>query len=91
MTFNPQPKKLPVLLKGRAHSELRRECCEKAGSRCSVCDRFVPLSSNSGDPLFTNGHMSHVRPRKISGDVIENVVWKCFHCHIEREHIEGKI
>jgi hypothetical protein len=88
--FRPDPKKPPVLLKGRAYQDLRRECCEKAGSRCSVCGKYVPLSSYTGDPLFANGHMAHTVPRKRGGDVIENVKWKCFSCHIEREHIEGK-
>ena len=89
--MTPDPKKKPILLNGRAYGELRRQCAEKAHYHCVTCGRYVSLAGNSGDPLFSNGHMAHVRPRKVGGDVIENVRWKCFNCHIEREHVEGKV
>ncbi len=90
MIFNPQPKPKVTLLVGKAKQELRRKCCERAHSRCEQCGRYVPLSSNSGDPLFTNGHMAHIIPRKRGGDIISNVSWKCYYCHLGLEHTKGE-
>jgi 5-methylcytosine-specific restriction endonuclease McrA len=93
--MTPDPKKPPVLLKGKAKQDLRRECCEKALSRCTVCGKYVPLSSYTGDPLFANGHIHHKKTRGAGGDdSLENCIWVCIGCH-DRIHrglinIEGK-
>lgn len=85
--MNPQPKKLPVLLKGKKYQKLRFDAWLKAGGRCT-CGKFVPLLDPSGVfDVFTCCHLAHIVPRKRGGDIPENVEIKCFSCHIEKGHL----
>ena len=84
--FNPRPKENVTLLKGKAKERLREDCAMLANFHCEKCGRYAPLHGG----VFGAGHMSHKRPRKVGGDVIENVCWKCWNCHLELEHVEGK-
>lgn len=83
------PKNKPVRLKGKAYTEFRREVYNQANGICSDCGMYAPLV----DPIsfcfevFTCGHVSHIKSRGAGGgDTMDNVRWKCYSCHILKEH-----
>lgn len=82
MTFSPQPKNKPIRLKGKAYTEFRRQVWLRAGGQCEICGVWAPLNS---DTVFTMGHVAHINGRK-NGDTLDNAKWKCFYCHINKEH-----
>ena len=81
-------KEKTVRLEGKAYTKFREEVFIKFGGICQKCKKFFPLRDNSGQFDFFNcGHVSHIKGVGAGGgDVIENVKWKCYPCHIKKEH-----
>ena len=91
--MNPCPKHIPLRLKGKAKTEFRRKVAERAGERCeainpdgSRCNAHAPRLIYGVFDVFNCGHVCHIRRRNIGGDVLSNVYWGCYHCHIENEY-----
>ena len=82
------PKKAPIRLRGKKRSELRKIAYLKAQGICAGCGRFVPLYDCEGNfDLYLCGHMSHKIGIGAGGeDTLEGVEWKCYQCHIVKEH-----
>ena len=84
--MNPDPKNIPVKLTGKAKTEFRRKVANRAGEKCEVCGVHAPSLVYGVFDVFNSGHVSHIKRRNIGGDVLSNVMWKCYHCHIIKEH-----
>ena len=88
MTFNPQPKNKPVRLKGKKKAEFKARVYKRDGGKCQdpkcdTPDRVLPRSGS----VFEFAHLSHIKSYGAGGgDTMDNVKWKCNHCHIEIEH-----
>ena len=78
----PKPQK-PILLKGKAYTAFRLEVFEHFKGFCQDCGHWFPLNGNS---VFIHGHVSHIIRRAKGGDILANVKWKCYNCHINKEH-----
>lgn len=85
MRPDPKPAK-PVKLTGKKKTEFRRVVAKRAGEKCEVCGVHAPSLIYGVFDVFNCGHVCHIRPRSIGGDVMPNVVWKCYYCHIIIEH-----
>ena len=88
----PKPEK-PILLTGKAKTEFRRAVAERAGERCetirpdgSRCNIHAPRLIYGVFDVFNCGHVAHIKRRNVGGDVMSNVLWKCYNCHIGNEH-----
>jgi len=78
------PKTKPIRLKGKAYTNFRKEVFEAFSGRCSDCGKWVPFE---GPSVFEQGHVSHIKSRGAGGsDILSNVNWKCYNCHIVKEH-----
>ena len=85
--INPCPKHIPVRLKGKAKSEFRRAVAERANFKCEDCGRYVPSLIYGVFCVFNCGHVAHIKSYGVGGgDTMENVKWKCYSCHILKEH-----
>ena len=83
MIFRPQPKpEKPIILKGKELEKLRLECYVRDKGCCQDCGKFVPANGS----VFNRGHMAHIKRRNKGGDILSNVQWKCYDCHIGYEH-----
>jgi hypothetical protein len=90
VTPDPKPPK-PVLLTGKAYTAFRQEVFEHYQGICQKCKEYAPLRDPEGQfNVFTCGHVAHIAPRRKGGDVLSNAKWKCYHCHIIREHCKGE-
>ncbi len=79
--INPDPKpEKTIKLKGKAMEALRLACYKRDKGVCQQCNKFV---------WWGWGHMAHIERRAKGGDVLSNVTWKCFDCHIGLEHGQG--
>lgn len=84
------PKNPPIRLKGKKLRKLRMEVFFRAGgdkdltvAYCEKCGMPAPWSGG----VFVRGHMSHIKSRGSGGsDIIDNVLWKCPECHLQKEH-----
>jgi 5-methylcytosine-specific restriction endonuclease McrA len=75
------PKVKAIRLKGKAMEALRMECFKRDKGICQKCKTPTPWSY---------GHMAHIISHGAGGsDVIDNVKWKCPHCHIILEHTKS--
>ena len=85
---NPDPKpEKPVLLTGKNYTLFRMQVAARAGFKCEICGCHAPFSTgNDNFDVFYCGHVSHTIPRKKGGDTFDNAKWKCFDCHINKEH-----
>lgn len=86
--FSPQPKRKRIDLKGKAKAEFRMAVFRRAGGRCEVCGEPAPLKDYDGNfDVFGCGHVCHFTSKGAGGDdVMENVYWGCYECHIRKEH-----
>ena len=85
--FKPDPKpEKPVLLEGKKKTEFRKDVYIRAGGLCESCGEPAPHKEETVFNVFTCGHVSHIRPRRIGGDVMKNVKWECYSCHIGYKH-----
>ncbi len=81
-------KKNRIMLKGNAKTAFRREVFEHFRGICQGCGRYVPLKGIDGNvDIFSCGHVCHIKSVGAGGhDILSNVLWKCFSCHIVKEH-----
>ena len=88
-------KQKPIRLKGKAKTEFRKKVFEHFNGRCqgvlpdgSQCEERPPLMDSDGVfDVFTCGHVSHIKSVGSGGeDILENVLYKCYNCHINKEH-----
>lgn len=77
----------PGRLKGKDLEQLRRQCFERDNECCVVCGMKLRWETGYRDSM----HMAHIRAKRIGGDNLANVRSKCFHDHIEVEHLGGKV
>ena len=85
----PKPEKA-LLLTGKKYTAFRKETFERENGICQECKEYAPLLTPLGGfNVFTCGHVSHIVRRNKGGDVSSNVKWKCYHCHIIKEHSQG--
>lgn len=86
--ITPCPKTKPVRRNGKKYKEFRRRVCAAHDGLCAECGVFVPLYDCDGQfDVFTCGHVAHIKSHGAGGgDTIENAKWKCYSCHIEKEH-----
>ena len=85
--MNPQPKTKPIRLKGKAKTEFRRAVAERAKYHCEDCGCHAPSLVYGVFDVFNCGHVAHIKSYGAGGgDTMDNVKWKCNHCHIEKEH-----
>ena len=82
---DPKPEK-PILLSGKAFTEFRRKVAERAKFKCADCGRYAPSLVYGVFDVFNCGHVAHIKRRNVGGDVMSNVLWKCYNCHIGNEH-----
>ena len=75
------PKPKVIRLKGKPLKALRQACYERDKGTCQLCGKTIS---------WDWGHMAHIQRRAKGGDVLENVTWKCFDCHIRVEHGGGR-
>ena len=81
------PKHKAVILKGKAYTDFKRDIWEnRAKKRCEVCGRCIPLTIDGVFNVFACAHLAHIKRRRVGGDVPENVLIKCYKCHINDEH-----
>ena len=85
MTPDPKPKK-PVLFNGPGYTAFRISVHDVYSGLCADCGKYAPLMVNGEFDPFSCGHVSHTIRRKKGGDVMSNVKWKCYGCHIGIEH-----
>ncbi len=71
-----------VRLTGKHMEELRRACYERDHQRCVNCFRWLRFERWHENSM----HMAHVRTKRNNGDTLDNVVTKCWHCHLVLEH-----
>lgn len=75
-----------VRLKGDDLERLRTRCYERDEKRCVDCNKWLRFERDYPDSM----HMAHVKGRGAGGsDTLENVLTKCFDCHIQKEHNAG--
>ena len=81
----------PIRLKGKAYQEFRGQVYDATEGFCEDCGVWAPLLDSDGVfDVFTCGHISHIKSRGAGGgDTLDNAKWKCFNCHIVKEHIKG--
>ena len=82
---DPKPEK-PVLFSGKKKTEFRKAVYAREKGVCESCRGVAPLYVNGNFNVFSCGHVSHIKPRKIGGDVMGNVRWECYACHIGYKH-----
>jgi len=82
----PDPKQIPIKLTGKAKTEFRRAVAERAKYHCEDCGRYAPSLVYGVFDVFNCGHVAHIKRRNVGGDVMSNVLWKCYSCHILKEH-----
>jgi len=78
-----------IRLAGPAMEALRERRYKKDGGRCTWegCGIWLPLYGS----VFNRAHLAHVLSHGAGGgDTIENTRIRCFHHHIEVEHIKGQ-
>ena len=81
------PKNPPVRLKGKAVESLREKVWARAGGRCEICFKEVPLEGN----LLTRMHLAHKKSRGAGGgDTLANTRCLCPKCHILSHNCGGK-
>lgn len=89
--FRPDPKpEKPIRLKGKKLRKLRQDCYDRAMGLCEAendkghrCRKAAPWSGG----VFVRGHMAHIKSRGAGGsDTLDNVLWKCPECHLQKEH-----
>jgi len=85
LTPYPKPEK-PKLFKGPGYTAFRIAVHDAYRGRCADCGRAAPLMDNGEFDPFSCGHVAHTIRRKKGGDVMSNVKWKCYECHIIKEH-----
>jgi hypothetical protein len=78
----------PGRLRGNELSALRAECFERDGFLCQVCDCTVYEHASDFNPR--KAHMSHIRNKRMWGDVISNVETRCNFDHMITKHNAGK-
>jgi hypothetical protein len=82
-----------VRLSGAAMERLREQRYEIDGGRCTwkqgevdACGIWLPLYGS----VFNRAHLAHILGHGAGGgDTIENTRIRCFHHHIELEHVKG--
>jgi hypothetical protein len=83
-------KQKALRLKGKKKTEFRKQVFAHFEGICQdpACGCFNPLFDQDGVfDVFTCGHVSHIKSLGAGGsDTIENVLWKCYECHINKEH-----
>ena len=85
--MNPCPKHIPLRLKGKAKTEFRRKVAARAKYHCEDCGVHVPSLIYGVFCVFSCGHVAHIKGYGAGGgDTLENVKWKCYSCHILKEH-----
>ena len=81
------PKKKPIRLKGKAKKDFRIAVGTRAYFHCEICGIYAPVDFYGEFDLHYCGHVSHIKSYGAGGgDTMDNVKWKCFSCHIEKEH-----
>ena len=79
-----------VRRKGTDMEDLRRDCFNRDGGRCTDCG--VTVFDGLPDWHHRKAHMAHVVSRGRGGsDAIENVHTLCGACHLVEEHQGGKV
>ena len=87
------PKTKPVRLKGKAKTQLRRDCFERDSYRCQhmvsygtfmgPCARAVTWESGHQG----SGHMAHIKSLGANGsDTLDNVTTRCAEHHLVDMH-----
>jgi len=86
--MNPQPKIKPIRLKGAEYQRFRRKVFLRYGGACVSCNKPAPLYDSDGQfNIFSCGHVAHIKSHGAGGgDTLDNARWKCFDCHIGKEH-----
>ena len=85
--MNPCPKQIPIRLKGKAKTEFRRAVAKRANEFCEECGVHAPRLFQGYFNSMWCGHVAHIKSYGAGGgDTMDNVKWKCNHCHIEKEH-----
>jgi len=77
-----------VRLSGAAMERLREQVYRRDQGRCTWdgCGVLLPLYGS----VFTRAHLAHIQSRGAGGsDTAENTRIRCFHHHIELEHVKG--
>ena len=87
MTVNAHQKQKTVRLKGKAKTKFRRKVAWRAFGFCEECNGNAPIFVDGVFDVFTCGHVSHIKSYGAGGgDTMDNVKWKCYQCHIVKEH-----
>jgi hypothetical protein len=81
------PKTTPVRLRGNAMRKFRFEIFMRDQQRCVMCKCLV--SFNGKHPTLPPMHLSHIRSKRLFGDVASNVETRCASCHIVGKHVQG--
>lgn len=70
---------------GKDLDQLRDDCFDRDGGECVNCHRTLVRHPDS---IFQPNafHMSHIRNKRMYGDVIENVESRCPNCHLVEVH-----
>ena len=83
---DPKPPK-PVRLKGVAKVKFRWTVAERANFLCADCGEYAGLNVGTQFDVLKHGHVAHIKSYGAGGgDTMDNVKWKCHHCHIVKEH-----
>ena len=82
------PKPKTTRLKGKGKTEFRKKVFNRSSGFCEDCGVYAPLLDNDGlFDVFMCGHVSHIKSYGAGGgDTLDNVKWKCYNCHINKEH-----
>jgi len=90
--MTPDPKQIPLRLKGKAKTEFRKKVYAEKGPACNNCGGYAPLyvEDYSGRETYIEGRcgeVSHIKSTGSGGpDTMENVGWECWPCHRIEKH-----
>ena len=81
------PKNITLRLTGKKKTEFRKAVAERALEFCEICGVHAPRLWRGHFNRLWCGHVAHIKSYGAGGgDTMDNVKWKCNHCHIEIEH-----
>lgn len=85
--MNPCPKNIIIRLKGKKKTEFRKAVAKRALEFCEVCGGHAPRLWMGRFNRLWCGHVAHIKSYGAGGgDTMDNVKWKCNHCHILGDH-----